>query len=266
LDIGGRIYQVDQYGTWVSYLRSARERALSNYQFSTSHEWFAEAYAAFYDPNPAPRGQLSQPVRDWFQDELPALTAWLGVSGEARFGGWQQHIGPAGVSDVADAVIAKAGITAADVADGRWAQFRGKLAELLESPRAADTMDGLRALADEFAPGDAEFPAKIWQARRMVARAIGRPWTLDDGGAAALGVEGRIYQVTSDGTWVSYLPEAREGALSNHQFSAPQNWFWEAWAAFHDPDRRGLLSDDARIWFERQLAELTGAQSAGAGD
>jgi hypothetical protein len=205
-------------------------------------------------------------VRDWFQDELPALTAWLPVSGEARFGGWQQHIGPAGVLDVVDAVIAKAGITAADVADGRWAQFRVKLAELLKSPRADGTMAGLRALADEFAPRDAEFQAKIWQVRQMVARAISHPWTLADSGADALAVDGRIYQVTIDGTWVSYLPEAREGALSNHQFSAPQNWFWEAWAAFHDPDGRGLLSDDARMWFEQRLAELTGAQSTGAGD
>ncbi|WP_432000533.1 hypothetical protein [Streptomyces sioyaensis] len=74
LAIGGRMYHVDHYGQWVSYLRQERtDHALSNYQFSTPAEWFAEAYAAFYDPKPGPRARLNPQVRAWFETELPAL-------------------------------------------------------------------------------------------------------------------------------------------------------------------------------------------------
>ncbi|MBV9023159.1 MAG: hypothetical protein JO362_05025 [Streptomycetaceae bacterium] len=74
LTIRGRTYHVDQHGQWVSYLWREREQhAVSNYQFSTPAEWFAESYAAFYDPKPGPRQRLNPQVRNWFATELPAL-------------------------------------------------------------------------------------------------------------------------------------------------------------------------------------------------
>ncbi|MCL6302598.1 hypothetical protein [Streptomyces kronopolitis] len=73
LAIDGRVYHVDHFGQWVSYLRQERtDHALSNYQFSTPAEWFAEAYAAFYDPKPGPCARLNPQVRAWFESELPA--------------------------------------------------------------------------------------------------------------------------------------------------------------------------------------------------
>ncbi|WP_452039175.1 WXG100-like domain-containing protein [Amycolatopsis samaneae] len=81
LRIGDRIYQIDNSndgaggeGKWTSYLAGAREHAVSNYQFASPAEWFAEAYAAYYDPAPLPKQRLDQRVRDWFAYE-PALTA-----------------------------------------------------------------------------------------------------------------------------------------------------------------------------------------------
>jgi hypothetical protein len=68
----GRAYQKDQYGNWCSYLTSARANALSNYQFSSPGEWFAEAYAAFYEPkkSSAARDRLADDVRQWFARTL----------------------------------------------------------------------------------------------------------------------------------------------------------------------------------------------------
>jgi hypothetical protein len=70
LGINGRVYQRDHYGTWVSYLASARANALSSYQFSSPGEWFAEAYAAFYDPSGKNRSALTPTVAEWFKTNL----------------------------------------------------------------------------------------------------------------------------------------------------------------------------------------------------
>jgi hypothetical protein len=69
----GRVYHLDHYGTWVSYLEAQRSgHALSNYQFSSPGEWFAEAYAAYYDPAPASRARarLNDATRNWFEKNL----------------------------------------------------------------------------------------------------------------------------------------------------------------------------------------------------
>jgi hypothetical protein len=73
----GRMYHMDHYENWVSYRAEARTNALSNYQFSTPGEWFAEAYTAYYNPeDPAPRSQLVPEVREWFEEQLgPPQTA-----------------------------------------------------------------------------------------------------------------------------------------------------------------------------------------------
>ncbi len=69
--IDNRIFQIDHYGTWVSYLKAARKHYLSNYQFSSPKEWFAEVYAAYYNPgNPAARSQLNAETLAWFDENL----------------------------------------------------------------------------------------------------------------------------------------------------------------------------------------------------
>ncbi|MFI6876248.1 hypothetical protein ACIBL6_22735 [Streptomyces sp. NPDC050400] len=74
LRVGSRAYHVDHYGDWVSYLHAERENhALSNYQFSSPKEWFAETYAAYYGASDAARARLNPAVRTFFADELPTL-------------------------------------------------------------------------------------------------------------------------------------------------------------------------------------------------
>lgn len=72
LDHAGRTYMQGQYGEWESYLTAARGSAVSNYQFSSSGEWFAEAYAAYYNPEPnaASRARLSAAERLWFATNI----------------------------------------------------------------------------------------------------------------------------------------------------------------------------------------------------
>lgn len=67
---GGRIYQSDvASGGWVSYVQTARDHKVSKYQFKAPSEWFAEAYAAFYEPAPqlgAALQAVDQPTHAWF--------------------------------------------------------------------------------------------------------------------------------------------------------------------------------------------------------
>jgi hypothetical protein len=67
-----RIYMFSQYDEWQSYKKAARDNAVSNYQFSDVKEWFAEAYAAYYnpDPNAASRNRLSPVQKVWFEKTL----------------------------------------------------------------------------------------------------------------------------------------------------------------------------------------------------
>ena len=70
VEIEDRMYHMDHYGRWRSYLREARNYAVSNYQFSEPGEWFAEAYAAFYSDDASARNALSPSVRAWFTVNL----------------------------------------------------------------------------------------------------------------------------------------------------------------------------------------------------
>lgn len=67
LDVDDHIYQVDHYDEWVSYSTEQRRYRVSNYQFSTPAEWFAEAYSAYYNlKRPELRARLHPRVQAWF--------------------------------------------------------------------------------------------------------------------------------------------------------------------------------------------------------
>ncbi len=55
-DIGGRTFVYSSDTSLHSYATAARDRQVSNYQFRAPGEWFAEAYAAFYQPDETQRG------------------------------------------------------------------------------------------------------------------------------------------------------------------------------------------------------------------
>jgi len=49
--LGGRIYQESYTDNWTSYDVGSRTRKVSQYQFRAPGEWFAEAYATYYEPD-----------------------------------------------------------------------------------------------------------------------------------------------------------------------------------------------------------------------
>jgi hypothetical protein len=74
IPLGGRIYQESyDWPQWVSYKQSARARKFSLYQFRAPGEWFAEAYATYYQP-PGTKGVLmaglDDPTRTWFDTHV----------------------------------------------------------------------------------------------------------------------------------------------------------------------------------------------------
>lgn len=78
--LGGRIFQESYAGYWYSYDHAARARKVSLYQFRAPAEWFAEAYAAYWEPPREPGGERGARLKerdpalwDWFRRNLEGL-------------------------------------------------------------------------------------------------------------------------------------------------------------------------------------------------
>jgi hypothetical protein len=69
ITLGDRIYQEAYQSDWWSYKQSTRTRKVSTYQYRAPGEWFAEAYAAYYEPS-ANKG-------DFLARVDPATKAWF---------------------------------------------------------------------------------------------------------------------------------------------------------------------------------------------
>jgi hypothetical protein len=75
-----RFYHHDGYGSWVSYLASARSSGkLSRYQFRGKGEYFAEAYSTYYLTAPADPGRL-------LRSYDPKVYEWYRVNVDRGFG------------------------------------------------------------------------------------------------------------------------------------------------------------------------------------
>ncbi|MFT4628099.1 MAG: hypothetical protein ACI8PZ_006794, partial [Myxococcota bacterium] len=75
-EVGDHVYSRLPDGSWQRYDADARKRKVSDYQFKTPGEWFAEAYAAYYDGD-APGGKLTNldgPMATWLTNNVHDAT------------------------------------------------------------------------------------------------------------------------------------------------------------------------------------------------
>ena len=81
-------------------------------------------------------------------------------------------------------------------------------------------------------------------------------WDAGDGAVARYIVNGRVYQESYKGQWVSYRGSARAARVSEYQFRSPAEWFAEAYSAYF----RGKLaaSHPLTAWLDQQKKQATG--------
>lgn len=91
--LGGRIFQEAYSGDWWSYDPAARSRKVSTYQYRAPGEWFAEAYAAYYEPS-ANKGDLLGRVD-------PGTKAWFDANVDPD-GGRPNGAGPPPAGEMGD--------------------------------------------------------------------------------------------------------------------------------------------------------------------
>ncbi|GAB2673712.1 hypothetical protein GCM10027271_38130 [Saccharopolyspora gloriosae] len=208
-------------------------------------------------------------VRHEVGHAVDEMVEWnLGLAEQERFGGWRVHL-DADMEDVARAVFRQAGLLAVLPATNERIAI-GTLALRLGAESVREDAVGkagwLHKYFDRFARylEPPELDRRRDLALRFIRFALAQPWSLDDGGASVLDVGGRTYHVDQHGKWVSYSTEQRSShALSNYQFSNPQEWFAEAYAAYYDP-KSGVgdrLSPEVRAWFAARGAAAGGARS-----
>ncbi|WP_437333581.1 hypothetical protein [Sorangium sp. So ce394] len=198
-------------------------------------------------------------MRHEIAHSIDKLVDWRSLAGEDRFGGWKVHSDTRDTEQVARAIFDKAGITddeANSEIDG--VSLLKAFASFLHPPSRREDMAPLEEFPAEAAPEDPDLRNKLDKAVRTVKIAMAQPWTLVDGGATELEVDGRIYHVDQYDNWVSYNADARNNAVSNYQFSTPAEWFAETYASYYDPDPapKARLTQDVRDFFENELPDL----------
>ncbi len=172
---------------------------------------------------------------------------------EPRFGGWEAYDSS---RPVAMAILTEAELDSQlDVTDRYHMPLIDSVAVALDPEVARSTPERLTNLAAGFTDQDDQFKTRLDRVVEFGRLALAQPWTLTNGGGNTLAIGNRTYHVDHYGQWVSYLRAEREQhAVSNYQFSTPDEWFAEAYAAYHDPKPgpRARLNPGAQAWFEER--------------
>lgn len=182
---------------------------------------------------------------------------------EERFGGWRTYLDDP-PQEVAEAALTRAELNTVNPARHNLAVWT--LSSLLRAKFVRelrkDRMDAFLQRYKDHLDAD-EFSRRSEVFVKFVRMALAQPWTLDDGGAGTLNVNGRIYHLDHYNQWVSYSAGQRAHAVSNYQFSSPKEWFAEAYATYHDPKPgvRNRLRPDVQAWFAER--EQQGGQTSG---
>jgi hypothetical protein len=175
------------------------------------------------------------------------------------FGGWLTHDAQKSeqLKEVAKAFLSIANFTDAE----QTTKLQRSNNTLLDRATECITPAAIVSLGERYGdPIDRTFAGGRQRAAdfdKHVRIANARPWTFADGGGANVTHGGRIFHIDYHGSWVSYLADARQNALSNYQFSSPGEWFAEAYAAFYDPKQdspaRKRLAPELQQWFTATL-------------
>lgn len=221
----------------------------------------------------APQGSLLQwTTRHEVGHSVDQNIGWnLTLAQQDHFGGWRTYPDPAARDAVAEAVLRYAQLDNVLQAN----QLSNPVTSLASILRPETVRDGVSSgrldrYFNRFTPQTtsltaAEIATRKAQAIHFVKLAIAQPWTLANGGADTLEVNGRIYQLDQYEEWCSYLENQRQYQVSRYQFSNPKEWFAEAYAAYYNhnrPELRGLLHPQVRAWFDAR-APQTGDDRTG---
>ncbi|GGT70036.1 hypothetical protein GCM10010207_80520 [Streptomyces atratus] len=204
-------------------------------------------------------------VRHEVGHHVDHLSRWMqSLIGQPRFGGWRVHENRSH-DDLVKSVLEGFGLGDGSAPLGRnGLSLRAEVASPLHPRDKPERPQLFMALREAFADQPADFRNRLENVIRFGQMAFAHPWMLPDGGGDLLDIHGRMYHVTDDNQWVSYLRSERDNhAVSNYQFSKPTEWFAEAYAAFYDPDPapRERLHPHTVHWFTTELPQLL-AQSA----
>lgn len=176
---------------------------------------------------------------------------------QEHFGRWESY-GFSQLETVAIAMLRKARLHDVLAGDEQTLAVR-ILANFLDSERVRGKLarEGHAGFAGYLERFRQHLPPQDFTARtaildRFVRLAVAEPWSLADGGAASIEVDGLVYQLDAYGTWVSYSVVQRQYLISRYQFSSSKEWFAEAYSAYYNtkqPELRARLNPQVQQWF-----------------
>lgn len=207
-----------------------------------------------------PQGSLLQwTIRHEVGHSVDQNIGWnLTLAQQDIFGGWRTYPDPSDRDVVATAILQRAQLHNV-LPPNAVSSPVTSLSSILnpDTVREGVTSGRLDRFFNRYTPQATNLTAdqiaeRKATATRFVKLAIAQPWTLANGGEDTLDVNGRIYQMDQYENWVSYRANQRPFMVSRYQFSNPEEWFAEAYAAYYNNDRpelRELLNPQTLAWF-----------------